>query len=69
MREKRIKSERLKKEGFGRTEQGMVTNVAFGQIKDEGDNPGFFKILRREDLSSEITVTLNFPIPHHRFSW
>ncbi|KAJ0238554.1 B3 domain-containing protein [Hirschfeldia incana] len=32
----------------------MVRNSGFGQIMEEGDSPGFFKILRREDLSSEI---------------
>ncbi|CAH2072477.1 unnamed protein product [Thlaspi arvense] len=36
----------------------MERNSGFGQIMEEGDNPGFFKILRREDLSSEIMVTL-----------
>ncbi|KAL1195539.1 B3 domain-containing protein [Cardamine amara subsp. amara] len=32
----------------------MVTNIGFGQIMDEADNAGFFKILRPEDLSSEV---------------
>ncbi|KFK26025.1 hypothetical protein AALP_AA8G193800 [Arabis alpina] len=32
----------------------MVKNSGFGQIMEDGDNPGFFKILRREDLSSGI---------------
>lgn len=36
----------------------MVKNKYFGQIVEEGDNAGFFKILRKEDLSSEIVVTL-----------
>ncbi|XP_019084284.1 PREDICTED: B3 domain-containing protein At5g18000-like [Camelina sativa] len=34
----------------------MVRNRVFGQVMEEGDNPAFFKILRREDLSSEIMV-------------
>ncbi|XP_013728820.2 B3 domain-containing protein At5g18000-like [Brassica napus] len=32
----------------------MVRNGGFGQIMEEGDSPGFFKILRREDLSSQL---------------
>ncbi|KAL1195527.1 B3 domain-containing protein [Cardamine amara subsp. amara] len=40
----------------------MVRNRAFGQIMDEGDNPGFFKILRREDLSSEFMRMIPYPL-------
>ncbi|CAH8320143.1 unnamed protein product [Eruca vesicaria subsp. sativa] len=32
----------------------MVRNSGYGQIMEEGDSPGFFKILRKEDLSSEL---------------
>ncbi|EOA21931.1 hypothetical protein CARUB_v10002417mg [Capsella rubella] len=39
----------------------MVSNRAFGQLMEEGYNPAFFKILRREDSSSEIMRM----IPHH----
>ncbi|VYS67180.1 unnamed protein product [Arabidopsis thaliana] len=40
----------------------MVKNKAFfGQIMEERDNPAFFKILRREDHSTEMMRM----IPHH----
>ncbi|XP_010454030.1 PREDICTED: B3 domain-containing protein At5g18090-like [Camelina sativa] len=32
----------------------MVRKRMFGQVMEKGDNPAFFKILRKEDLSSEI---------------
>ncbi|ESQ41806.1 hypothetical protein EUTSA_v10014143mg [Eutrema salsugineum] len=38
----------------------MTKNSCFGQIIEEGDNPGFFKVLRKEDLSTEIMRA----IPH-----
>ncbi|EOA22941.1 hypothetical protein CARUB_v10003677mg [Capsella rubella] len=40
----------------------MVKNRAFGEIMDDGDKPGFFKILRRATLSSETMrgIPLNF---------
>ncbi|CAH8271466.1 unnamed protein product [Arabidopsis lyrata] len=39
-----------------------MKNRAFGQIMDDAENPGFFKILRPADLSSEIMrgIPLNF---------
>lgn len=46
----------------------MVKSNGFGQIVEEGDNAGFFKILRNEDLSSEIVVSLLiFPWPITEF--
>lgn len=36
----------------------MVKNSSFGHIVEEEDHPGFFKILRKGDLSTEIMVTL-----------
>ncbi|KAG7555649.1 B3 DNA binding domain [Arabidopsis suecica] len=39
----------------------MVRNRVFGQVMEERDNPAFFKILRREDFSSEMMRM----IPHH----
>ncbi|CAG7910982.1 unnamed protein product [Brassica rapa] len=31
----------------------MATNSCIGMLMDESDNPGFFKVLRKEDLSSQ----------------
>lgn len=41
----------------------MVRNGGFGQIMEEGDSPGFFKILRREDLSSQLIVSFSTSSP------
>lgn len=35
-----------------------MKNRAFGEIMDDADNLGFFKILRKADLSSEIMVII-----------
>lgn len=48
--ERRISSPRIEPE--------MVRNGVFGQVMEERDNPAFFKILRREDFSSEMMVSL-----------
>lgn len=34
----------------------MATNSCIGMLMDESDNPGFFKVLRKEDLSSQTMV-------------
>jgi len=59
---KRIKELRLRgfeERSYRRREAEMVKNKAFfGQIMEERDNPAFFKILRREDHSTEMMVSL-----------
>lgn len=45
----------------------MVRNSGSGQIMEEGDSPGFFKILRSEDLSSEIIVSFSHFISEFSF--
>nr|VDD19064.1 unnamed protein product [Brassica rapa] len=34
----------------------MATNSCIGMLMDESDNPGFFKVLRKEDLSSQTMI-------------
>ena len=44
-----------------------MRNGGFGQIMEEGDSPGFFKILRREDLSSQLIVSFSHSISEFSF--
>ena len=34
----------------------MATNNYIAKLMEESDNPGFFKVLRKEDLSSQTMV-------------